>query len=98
MAAMPDLKPLKPTDARKLIREIVENGFVEVSGHARDEMGEDDLETTDCLNVLRGGAVGPAEYVNGQWRYRVATQRMCVVIAFASEKRLRIVTAWRNQR
>lgn len=97
MVGRPDLEPLKPPNARKLIRDIVENGVVAFSGHALEEMEDDDMETPDCLNVLRGGVVGPAEYINNQWRYRVTTPRMCVVMTFLSSERLRVVTAWRIQ-
>lgn len=91
----PALEPLKPADAKKLAREIVENGVVAVSSHAQEEMANDDLGTADCLNLLRAGVFEPAEFINGQWRYRITTQRICVVIAFTSSTRLRVVTAWR---
>ena len=94
----PHLEPLKPPDAKALFRDIMESGVVEFSGHALEEMKADELETPDCLNVLRGGVVNPPEYVNGEWRYRVSTQRICIVVAFASNTRLRVVTAWRIQR
>jgi len=93
--ADPTLEPLKPTDARKLAREIVDLGMVDFSGHALEEMAKDDLQTTDCLNLVRGGVYEPAEYRNGEWRYRVGTQRICIVIAFVSATHLRVVTAWR---
>jgi hypothetical protein len=88
-------EPLNPSDARRLIREIIENGNVAFSGHAQEELDKDDLTTTDVLNMLRGGIVEPAEFEGGSWRYRVRTGRMCVVVAFRSETELRIVTAWR---
>jgi hypothetical protein len=87
--------PPRPPDAKKLAREIVDNGTVDFSGHAREEMANDELETTDCVNILRAGVYESAEYINGEWRYRVGTQRMRVVITFVSEKRLRVITAWR---
>jgi len=93
--ADPALEPLKPPDAKKLSREIVETGVVDVSGHAQEEMDNDGLETTDCLNLLRAGVFNPPEYIKGEWRYRVTTSRICVVISFESETRLRVVTAWR---
>lgn len=96
--ADPAVEPLKPPDARKLAGAIVENGIVEFGSHAKDEMAKDDLQTGDCLNLVRGGVYQPAELINGEWRYRVETQRICVVIAFVSETRLRVVTAWRYQR
>lgn len=95
LMADPALEPLKPPDAKKLSREIVETGFVEWSSHAEEEMGNDELETADCLNLLRAGVFTPPEYVNGEWRYRVETSTICIVIAFTSETRLRVVTAWR---
>jgi hypothetical protein len=93
----PALEPLKPPDAKWLAREIVNNGTVEFSGHALEEMDKDELHTTDCLNILRAGIYEPPEYINGEWRYRVRTQRICVVVTFKSETRLRVVTAWRNK-
>jgi hypothetical protein len=95
--ADPALEPLKPPDAKKLARDIVENGVVEVSGHAKEEMVNDELQTTDCLNLLRAGVCEPPEYINGEWRYRVGTPRICVVFTFVSETRLRVITAWRSK-
>jgi hypothetical protein len=88
-------EPLTPSDARRLIRDIIDGGDVVFSGHALEELEKDDLTTTDVLNMLRGGLVEPAEFENGSWRYRARTARMCVVVAFRSERELRVVTAWR---
>ncbi len=93
----PALKSLKPPEAKALAREIVENGTVAFSGHAQEEMAKDELQTTDCLNLIRAGTYELAEYINGEWRYRVRTPRICVVVMFASETRLQVVTAWRNK-
>jgi hypothetical protein len=58
----------------------------------------------DLVNVLRGGTVEAPAWENGEWRYRVRTQRMTVVVAFdpdpedadsEDEIELSIVTAWR---
>lgn len=95
MSADPKHVPLKPPDARRLARHIAEDGFVEVSSHAREAMRDDRLATTDCLNLLRAGVFEPPEVINGEWRYRVSTQRMCIVFTFESGERLRLVTAWR---
>ena len=94
----PALEPLKPPEAKKLAREIVLTGVVSFSVHAMEEMAQDDLQSTDCLNLLRAGVFRPAEYTNRYWRYRVETPRMCIVVTFASERELRIVTAWRITR
>jgi len=76
---------MAPAAARKLLRDIVVNGSVTFSSHARTEMANDDLGEVDALNVLRGGVVEPAELEKGSWRYRVRTARMIFVVAFRSE-------------
>ena len=102
-------EPLSPPQARRLIQDILASGELVSSKHATDEMSKDALTIVDCVNVLRGGIVEPAgkvrmgrhsaaaEWENDSWRYRVHTQRIWVVVAFRSEKRLIIVTAWRSK-
>jgi hypothetical protein len=89
------VEPVSPPEARRLIREIIENGAVSLSKHAQEEMGKDNLTMVDVANVLRGGVVDPGELENGSWRYRVRTARIAVIVAFRSETELRVVTAWR---
>ena len=91
-------EPLDPAVARRLIHDILVSGTVSFSGHALEEMAKDDLTTVDCTNVLRGGVVEPGDLEKGSWRYRVRTARICVVVAFRSEQRLAVVTAWREKR
>ncbi|MEO7041568.1 MAG: DUF4258 domain-containing protein [Gemmatimonadaceae bacterium] len=93
----PTVEPLKPPEAKQLVREIIENGIFDFSGHAQEEMAKDDLEAADCLNVLRGGVYQPAEPEGMEWRYRVSTTRIVVVFAFVSAIRLRVITAWRSK-
>lgn len=91
---------LTPDQAKSRIRKALQSGSADVvsfSGHAFREMTRDKLETTDILNALRGGWVDPAEYENGEWRYRVQTRMLCVVISFPGEGRVRVVTAWRKR-
>jgi hypothetical protein len=90
-----DGEPFSPAEAKRRIVAILTTGDVAFSGHARRELAKDSLTTVDAANVLRAGSVDPAEAENGEWRYRVRTQRMAVVVAFRSETELRIVTAWR---
>jgi hypothetical protein len=102
--------PLRETDARRLLRRLLEEGIFVVSPHARIEMNKDNLTDVDVVNILRGGVVQPAEWENGSWRYRVLTQRMAAVTAFepdvealpadeddVSEMELIVVTAWRQK-
>ena len=91
-------EPLAPEAAKRLIRDILQNGRLIYSKHAKEEMLEDDLTIVDCENVLRGGVVQPGEYENGTWRYRVETSKITVVIAFRSEQELVVVTTWRSGR
>lgn len=94
---MPD-EPLRPPQAKALIREILSSGEVTYSKpHAEERLIKWKLTTLDCVNVLRGGTVAEAEFENGSWRYRVYTQRISVVIRFEAEDILQIVTAWREK-
>jgi hypothetical protein len=61
-------EPFHSMQARKLIRHIINFGTVDFSGHAFTEMEKDNLTTVDCINVLRGGVVEPAEPFRGTWR------------------------------
>lgn len=91
-------EPLRPPEAKRRIREILAGGEVVSSKHATEEMAKDNLTMFDCVNVLRGGIVEPAEWEKGTWRYRIHTQRIWVVVGFRSENQLVIVTAWRSKR
>lgn len=103
--------PLKATEARKLIRRLLDEGrFVSpgTRSHARREMDKDELSDLDAVNVLRGGAVREAEWENGSWRHRVETPKMVFVVTFdpevqampaddadVGEVELIVVTGWR---
>ena len=91
-------EPLTPDDARRLVRKILEEGEFEVSEHAGQELQKDNLDLVDVTNVLRGGWCEPPEFENGSWRYKFCTQRMVVVVAFDSEDRLAVITAWRERK
>jgi len=89
-------EPLNPSRVRKLVGKILDEGEVEFSGHALEEMAKDDLTELDVINVLRGGRAEPGEFERGTWRYRMLTSRICVVVAFRSDDWLVVVTAWRE--
>jgi len=90
-------EPLKPDQAKMLIRDILLARDITFSRHAIEEMKADNLTLLDCQNVLRAGVVRPPDFENGTWRYRVETNRMAVVIAFRSRAEFIIVTAWRKK-
>lgn len=105
--------PLKATEARKLIRRLLDEGkFISPGAktHARQEMEKDGLTDIDAVNVLRGGAVREPEWENGSWRYLVETPKMAFVATFdpepegipkgednLSELELVLITAWRKK-
>jgi hypothetical protein len=104
--------PLRSTDARRLIRRLLDEGrFVSPgkSTHARQEMEKDGLSDVDAVNVLRGGVVREAEWENGSWRYRVETPKMVFVVVVEPEPSVMpssdddlgeleiiVVTGWRS--
>lgn len=90
-------EPLPPPEAKKIIQVILRRGTVTYAQpHALERLVQRNISTLDCVNVLRGGIVAPAEFENGSWRYRIYTPRMCVVARFESEAELEVVTAWRE--
>lgn len=63
--------------------------------HAQEAMGDDGLTAVDVENVLRAGWVEVSEYERGEWRYRVRTNRIAVIIALDGQTELTVVTVWR---
>lgn len=89
-------EPLSPIDAQKLIRAIVATGVVVFGRHAiEDKLPALGLTQADAIQALKSGIVEPAEFEHGEWRYRVHTQRIWVVVAFRNERHLRVVTVWK---
>lgn len=90
-------EPLKRTETKKLILSILKDGSISFAEpHAIECLEKHGMSTLDCLNVLRGGFVEEAEHENGEWRYRIHTGKMTVVVRFEDETELMIVTAWRK--
>jgi hypothetical protein len=91
-------KRLDPRQACKLVRAARLNGKVAFSNHALEEMKNDELIETDVDNVLCCGTVyDEPRREAGSWRYRVETERICVVVAFWSPTEVVVVTAWRKK-
>lgn len=92
-------EPYNRNEAKKLIQAICLQGVVVFSRHAKEELAQDDMDAVDVNNVLWGGKIlEEAELENGTWRYRIHTAQMVVVVAFVSESKLKIVTAWRKKK
>lgn len=83
---------------KRLLLEILSDGSVRYSRHAKEEMLADGMTILDCISVLRGGIVRPPDFEGGSWRYRVETASMTVVVAIRSRNELVIVTAWRAKK
>lgn len=88
--------PLTPPQVRLLIQGVLNEGDLEFSAHALQEMKKDGLSELDIVNVLRGSWPEPGEYEHGSWRYRISTQQITVVISFRDDSWLVVVTAWRE--
>ena len=87
-------EPLRPAEARVLLRTILATGEVIFTNHALDEMAQDGISQAEAIGVLRSGVVEPAEFERGSWRYRVRARRTYVA-SFRSEAAAVVVTAWR---
>ncbi len=90
-------EPLDPVSASRLARDILENGTVSYTGHARREMAKDGLSEADIERALRSGTE-PAEWEGGQWRYRFFCADVWAVVSFRNEQLLVTITAWRKRR
>jgi hypothetical protein len=90
---------LTQDQAKRRLREILKSATAAVSftGHALKEMTADRMTAVDVVNVLRGGWADPAEWENGEWRYRIHTRTMCVVVSFPADDKVRVITAWRER-
>ena len=102
-------EPFSDDLARILIRKNIQKGGVTTySKHALKEMTNDCLTFADVAHVLRAGRItARPEYKNGTWRYRMETQKICVMVAFRfesepevdvdadSDAEIVIVTVWR---
>ncbi len=58
------------------------------------------MTTLDAENVLGcGHPIDPPESdgKTGEWKYRVHTDRMCVVVVLRSEREMTVVAAWRKK-
>ena len=90
--------PLDPRDAKRAFRSILTSGSLIFRRHAREEMEKDGLTEIDCKNILRAGVVEEPELVNGRWRYRARSQNMTFVVELLSDRKLLVVTGWRERR
>lgn len=85
---------------RRRIGEILKNGWdVGWTTHSKKELAKDRMTTVDAVNVLRCWRyMDPPEQdiKTGEWKYRIHTDMMGVVVKFRSETQLVVITAWRK--
>ena len=94
-------RPLPTARVKEILRVTLgPTGTVEfnLSPHSVGELWADDLTTVDAENVLRAGIVRTGHWRSDCWRYKVWTARITFVILVESERAIRVVTAWRNER
>ena len=68
-------EPLQPAKVKSLLVAMLEDGTVEFSAHARQEMAKDNITEGEVMGVLQGGVVEPGEFERGSWRYRCGGPR-----------------------
>lgn len=83
-------EPLSPDRVRVLVRQALDAGGVTYGDHALKGLDDDKMTTVDAQRTLRGGVAEPGEYVSGEWRYRIRTDRLVVVVRFTSFEPLRV--------
>lgn len=91
-------KRLAREQARKLLSEILSSSpnFVSYSRYFKQRMHERNMTTGDIINVLHKGEVLEGEFEKEQWRYRVQTSKMTVVITFVNPSYFRCISCWRD--
>lgn len=90
-------EPLDEYQIKSLIQNIISNGCVNWTKHAKKQMTERNLSSVDVVNVLRAGWVEAPEEINGSWRYKLQTNSMTVVFVLRDKNTATIVTAWRME-
>lgn len=91
-------EPFDRNEARRYLSSILTDGFTIFSRHANGQIKERGLTALDVTNVLRNGKIfSDPELEHGSWRYKVETDHMCAVVAFRSETKVVVVTAWRKE-
>jgi uncharacterized phage infection (PIP) family protein YhgE len=91
---------LSRNEARKQISKIMSQspGNARFSKHAIEELDKDGLTTADAINVLKSTDAKifkDGEWENGNYRYRLETSHLLVVVGFWNDGTgLSVVTAW----
>ena len=76
-------EPLGHDRVKALVLRALDSGKVYFRPHAIRALADDKLITLDAERAMRGGVAQPGEYVSEEWRYRMSTRRLTVVVTFA---------------
>lgn len=108
-AARQKPQPWKPADATEAIRSISQdNTFLDLTGHARDQMAARDIIVSDVLHVLKHGFVyemPESATKSGFYKYKVESKSPAgprdirlVVIPWSTPPEIKVVTVmWRDE-
>ena len=82
---------LSADQLRALLKDATSTGSkisIRFTTHADEELKKDGKTRRDAINVLRGGFVEQTEWdvSRYEWRYRVSTSRMSVVVTVDSSE------------
>ncbi len=91
---------LERGQARKLLTQILKADptYFTYGKYFIQRMDERDLIIGDIINTLHMGEIlTDAEFEKGQWRYRVETKKIIVVVSFENPSHIRGVTCWRKK-
>ena len=91
---------LNKMQARKLLSELLgtnPNCF-SYGSYFKRRLAERRMTVGDIINILHIGQIlHDAEYEQQQWRYRIQTATMTVIITFISPAHVRLITCWRGK-
>jgi len=90
---------LSREDALALVQSILQDGMLAHSESLKGELASNRMTMLDVNNVLRLGTVreeGTFHALSGTYRYKVETDRMCVVVVFGDENEMQVITGWRK--
>jgi len=90
-------EPLGEEKVDSLVKRIMFSGSVSFERHAEEEMRKDDLGKIDIFDVLENGSCLRSDLRDGSWRYRIQKNDVVVVVAFPSDNRVKVVTAWKRK-
>lgn len=92
-------KELSRTDAAVLIHDVVENGILIISRHAKERMAERGYTTQDVEFILTHGKIQSSEFdqIPGNWKYRFCGDDLdggtgTVIAAISTKNRSIVIT------